>query len=112
MPYSAQSFTKKLIFFHEQQLNIEAKKTVVWKVRSMSFEHATELAVDSTQPDFLFKAEAIEQPLNVEHIMEGKVKKLRSLKEFYKNLDTSNTNKQCSARKSRMIERSDKRYHT
>lgn len=48
-----------MIFFHEQQLYIEVKKTVVWKVRSMSFEHATELALDSTQSNFLFKAESI-----------------------------------------------------
>ena len=55
--YSAQSSTKKLrTFFNEQQLNIQAnatKKTVVWKVGSMPFEHATELAKASTQSDFL-----------------------------------------------------------
>ena len=55
--YSAQSFTKKLrTFFNEQQLNIyanETKKTVVWKVGPMPFEHATALAKASTQLDFL-----------------------------------------------------------
>lgn len=55
--YSAQSFTKKLrTFFNEQQLNIyanETKKTVVWKVGPMPFEHATELAKASTRLDFL-----------------------------------------------------------
>ena len=44
--------------------------------------------------------------------MEGKVEKPQSLKEFYKNLDTGNTNKQCSARKSHMIERIDILYQT
>lgn len=55
--YSAQSFTKKLrTFFNEQQLNIyanETKKTVVWKVGPMPFDHSTKLAKASTQLGFL-----------------------------------------------------------
>ena len=40
----------------EQQWNIQVnttKKTVVSKIESMPFEHATELAKASTQSDFL-----------------------------------------------------------
>ena len=57
--YSAQSSTKHLMnneYTIEQQWNIQAnttKETVVSKIESMPFEHATELAKASTQSDFL-----------------------------------------------------------
>ena len=121
--YSAQSSTKKLrTFFNEQQLNIQAnatKKTVVWKVGSVPFEHATELAKASTQSDFLsmwhcanklrkdifsLEQKPLEEPLTVENIADGEVEIPASLKEFYKILYTGNANEQCSARKSHMIE--------
>ena len=122
-PYSVQSFAKRLrIFFNEQQLNIRAnatKKTVDWKVGSMPFEHATELAKASTRSDFLsiwqcanksrkdilsLEQKPLEEPLTVENIMDGEVEIRESLKEFYKILYTGNANEQCSARKSHMIE--------
>ena len=69
------------------------KETVVWKIESMFFKHVTELAKASTQSDFLsiyqcanklrkyilyLEQELLEEPLKLENIMEGKVKKPKS----------------------------------
>ena len=95
------------------------KTTVVWKVGSISFELASELAKTSSQSGFLsiwqcanklrtcivsLEQKPLEEPLTVENIIKGEVEVPESLKEFYKILCTGNANEQCSARKSYMIE--------
>ena len=60
--YSDQSFTKKLRrFFNKPQLNIQAnaaKKSVVWKIESTPFKHATGLAKASTPYGYMEMPEA------------------------------------------------------
>ena len=74
------------------------KKTVVWKVGSMSFKCATELAKASTQSDFpliwqcanklrkyilSLEQKPLKESLTVENIIDGEVEIPESLKEFY-----------------------------